>query len=325
MALPPASKGPAGSPSPTDSQRPAIERDPDSGQEPPNGRARRKAGPGQLPSQPLDPVPPAASPTTDPAAPPAAAPASPGGPAAAGGRDAPGPPAAPAVPTPPAAPAPPASVPRSVNAVNAIIHLHRAEVGRLTAYRVRLDTTTSWAITSSALVTTFAFGDPQVPHPAFLFLMFINYFFLQLEARRFRAYESSRHRVQVIERSFYREMLSDQPHDPGWTNQLVEAVEDPWITVNPLGAIGWRLRRNYLWIYAGVLITWIGKLYITPGPPESLLELVPRAAIGPVPGWLVWALVLLVYAALTALAFGARRTYPLGDDDLRRMLNEPPS
>lgn len=235
----------------------------------------------------------------------------------------------PATPTDPAQPAAPttvaAPVPRSVNAVNAIIHLHRAEMGRLTAYRVRLDTTTSWAITSSALVTTFALGDTQVPHPAFLFLMFINYFFLQLEARRFRAYEASRYRVQVIERSFYREMLSDQPPDPAWTNQLVEAVENPWITVNRLGALGWRLRRNYLWIYAGVLITWVGKLFITPRPPETLLEVVPRAAIGPIPGWLVWAVVLLVYASLTVLAFGARRTYPLGDDDLRRMLNEPTS
>ena len=94
------------------------------------------------------------------------------------------------------------STSRSVNAVNALIHLYRAEMGRLTTYRVRLDTTTSWAITSSALITTFALGNPQIPHLAFLFLMFVNFFFLHLEARRFRAYEASRHRVHLLERFF---------------------------------------------------------------------------------------------------------------------------
>jgi uncharacterized membrane protein len=68
--------------------------------------------------------------------------------------------------------------PRSTNAVTALIHLHRAEVG-LTTYRVRLDTTTSWAVTSSALVTTFALGNPQIPHVAFLFLASVILFFLQ--------------------------------------------------------------------------------------------------------------------------------------------------
>src|SRR5438477_5310438 len=79
-------------------------------------------------------------------------------------------------------------------ALNAIVHLYRAEVGRMTAYRQRLDTTTNWAITSSALVTTFSLGNPTIPHAAFLFLMFVNGFFLIVEARRFRVYEAARYR-----------------------------------------------------------------------------------------------------------------------------------
>src|SRR5437879_2817655 len=157
------------------------------------------------------------------------------------------------------------STQRSNNAVTALIHLHRAEVGRLTTYRVRLDTTTSWAVTSSALVTTFALGNPQIPHAAFLFLVAVVYFFLQLEARRFRAYEASRHRVHLLERYFYREVLGGRV-DPKWTDQLLEALEQPGMTVNRLGALGWRLRRNYLWIITAVLITWVGKLYLTGEP-----------------------------------------------------------
>src|SRR5918998_3353552 len=94
------------------------------------------------------------------------------------------------------------SEPRSTNSVNALIHLYRAEVGRMTTYRQRLDTTTNWAITSSALVTTFAIGNPLIPHTAFIFLMIIDVFFLLVEARRFRVYEAARYRVLVLEHYF---------------------------------------------------------------------------------------------------------------------------
>src|SRR5262249_1539290 len=63
-------------------------------------------------------------------------------------------------------------------ALQALIHLYRAEVGRMVTYRQRLDTTTNWAITLSALVTTFSIGNPLIPHAAFLFLMLVNVFFL---------------------------------------------------------------------------------------------------------------------------------------------------
>jgi uncharacterized membrane protein len=93
--------------------------------------------------------------------------------------------------------------PRSTNAINALIHLYRAEVGRMTTYRQRLDTTTNWAITSSALVGTFAIGNPLIPHAAFLFLMLVDVFFLWVEARRFTVYEAARYRVLLLEHYFY--------------------------------------------------------------------------------------------------------------------------
>jgi uncharacterized membrane protein len=213
------------------------------------------------------------------------------------------------------------AAPRSANAVNALIHLYRAEMGRLTAYRARLDTTTSWAVTSSALVTTFALGNERIPHAAFLFLMFVNFFFLQLEARRFRAYEASRHKVHLLERYFYPEVLG-YAVDPGWTDQLVEALRQPGRTVNRLGALGWRLRRNYVWIYAAVVVTWAGKLYLTGEPTLRLRALVARAAIGSIPGGLVAAAVGVFYAFLIVVAVGARRIYPLGDDEARHLMEE---
>src|SRR5437868_10732778 len=154
----------------------------------------------------------------------------------------------------------------TAGALNALVHLYRAEVGRMTAYRQRLDTTTNWGITSSALVTTFALGNTEISHAAFLFLMFINFFFLIVEARRFRVYEAARFRVLLLERYFYPEVLG-QPVSKSWRRQLIEALRTPFSypAVGVLGAVGWRLRRNYLWIYGAVLVTWIGKLEISGG------------------------------------------------------------
>src|SRR5919202_3224782 len=110
-------------------------------------------------------------------------------------------------------------VARSTNAITALIHLYRAEASGITSSRQRLDTTTSWAITSSALVTTFTLGNSQISHAAVLFLIFLNLFFLQVEARRYCAYEASRYRVLLLERWFYAEILGNAV-DPGWIYSL---------------------------------------------------------------------------------------------------------
>lgn len=209
----------------------------------------------------------------------------------------------------------------SPSVVNSLVHLYRAEVGRLTTYRVRLDTTTNWAITTSALVISFTFANPEIPHAAILVLLFLDYFFLQLEARRFRAYESSRYRVHVLERFFFPQMLG-APVDPRWTRQLVDVLQSPGLTVNYLGALGWRLRRNYLWIYAAVLLSWAAKLYMQGGPPAGIEQWVDRAALASAPGWLVALLVGCFSVYLLAVAAGARRIYPFGDEAAREIMEQ---
>ena len=192
----------------------------------------------------------------------------------------------------------------------------------MTTYRQRLDTTTNWAITSSALVTTFALGNNQIPHAAFLFLMFVNVFFLTVEARRFRVYEATRFRVLLLERYFYPEALGEPSHGD-WQHHLIEALRTPFSypSVGFLGAIGWRLRRNYLWIYLAVLLTWIAKLDIAGGPGADLIR---EAAIGRLPGILVWLAVGLSYLVLAAIGLLAKRTYPMGTEAARAMLSCEP-
>ncbi|MBV8714310.1 MAG: DUF2270 domain-containing protein [Chloroflexi bacterium] len=209
----------------------------------------------------------------------------------------------------------------SISALNALVHLYRAEVGRMTAYRQRLDTTTNWAITSSALVTTFSLGNATIPHEAFLFLMFVNGFFLLTEARRFRVYEAARYRVLLLERYFYPEVLGDGSQR-AWQPALIEALRTPYSypPVQMLAAIGWRLRRNYLWIYAAVLLTWVGKLEIGGGSAD----LIAAASIGRVPGAIVWAAVVLTYAALFGIGVLAKRTYPMGSEAAQAVLRQEP-
>src|SRR5207245_244847 len=160
----------------------------------------------------------------------------------------------------------------------------------------RLDTTTNWAITSSALVTTFSLGNPAIPHAAFLFLMFVNAFFLVVEARRFRVCEAARYRVLLMERYVYPELIGDGSAR-NWKPALIEALRTPYSypPVGMLGAVAWRLRRNYLWIYVAVLLTWIAKLEIAGG---SAADLIGGASIGRVPGSVVWALVIVTYLVL---------------------------
>jgi uncharacterized membrane protein len=208
------------------------------------------------------------------------------------------------------------------SALNALVHLYRAEVGRLTAYRQRLDTSTNWAITSSALVTTFSLGNQSIPHAAFLFLMFVDAFFLVVEARRFRVYEAARYRVLLIERYMYPEILGEAS-TRAWKPALIESLRTPYSypPVAMLAAIGWRLRRNYLWIYAAVLLTWIAKLEIVGG---GSADLIAQAGIGRLPGAIIWALVLGAYAALVAIGVLAKRTYPMGSEAAQAVLKQEP-
>jgi uncharacterized membrane protein len=207
----------------------------------------------------------------------------------------------------------------SSNATNGLIHLYRAEVGRLTAYRARLDTTTSWAISSSALVATLVFGSAAVSHAALLFLMVLNYFFLHLEARRFRYYEVSRYRVHVMERYFYPALLG-QPVSPSWTTTLIEQLQHPITPLGHAGALGWRVRRTYMFLFVAVLVAWLSKLDVSGGWTSSALEFVDRAAVGSIPGAAVLAAVAALYGWLAILALMAARLYPLGDEDVREQV-----
>jgi uncharacterized membrane protein len=199
---------------------------------------------------------------------------------------------------------------RNGNRTNSLIHLYRGELGRMTLYRVRLDTTTNWAVVTTAGIVTFALGNAAVPHAVFLFAMLLTLFFLNLEARRFRIYETAHRRVRLLERGFYAEVLGGQP-EAGWERALWQHLHHPESPVTRLSALGWRLRRTYLWIYLALLLAWWGKLTVMHQNTRGALA---EAAIGSVPGLTVALLVGAFYLLLTVVAIIGSLRYPLEAD-----------
>ena len=143
--------------------------------------------------------------------------------------------------------------------------------------------------------------------------MFLLFFFLHLEARRFRVYELSRHRVRVLERHFYGEMLTGETNDQ-WKRDLLQSLHSPRSPVSYLNALGWRLRRNYLWLYTGVFIIWFIKLDFVEGQSLSLAEFVSRADVGRLPGAATLAGVASFYLVLLALSVSSSMRHRLEDD-----------
>lgn len=180
----------------------------------------------------------------------------------------------------------------------------------MTSYRVRLDTTTNWAVVTTAGIITFALGNEAVPHGVFPFAMLLTLFFLNLEARRFRIYEMTHRRVRLLERGFYAEVLGGEVL-PGWRQTLQASLEHPESPISWLESLGWRLRRTYLLIYAALLAAWWGKLVVL--YPNSRVTF-KDFGIGPLPGALVIVIVGVLYLALVLLAVLASRRSTLEAD-----------
>lgn len=196
--------------------------------------------------------------------------------------------------------------PEHSSAETALIHLYRAEVGRMTTYRVRLDTTTNWAILTTAGAATFALGNDEVSHVVILMAMLFTFYFMYLEARRFQVYEMAYQRVRLLERHFYRQLLGEAA-DGSWRTDLLALMNLPRSRFSRLEAIGWRLRRNYLGIHLALAVVWLLKLAnLEVGGAVKVEELLEHAAVGPMPGRMVLVAVAVYIATVCVIAAASR-------------------
>jgi uncharacterized membrane protein len=186
----------------------------------------------------------------------------------------------------------------------ALIHLYRGELGRMTVYRTRLDTTTNWAVGTSAALTTFSLGQERAPHFVFLLAVFLDLIFLWMEIRRFRFYELIRQRVRLLELGFYAVVLG-KPAREGWEEALWKSLEVPQSPINRMQAASVRLRRNYLWLFIAVYLGWLVKLSF------GHEGMVASAAVGILPGALVLGISGVILLALAIVA----ATYRLPEEE----------
>ncbi len=184
--------------------------------------------------------------------------------------------------------------------VTALVHLYRGELGRVTSYRMRLDTTTNWAVGTTAAVTTVALGSATTPHYVFGLPFSLVLLFLSMEATRYRVLETVRRRVRLLEQGFYVELLRARPAGD-WRERLTSELEKPELPITYVQALAVRLRRSYLWLVGIIFLTWMVKLHLVGHIPDA-------AAVGPLPGWVVIVLVGLQFVPLVviALSYSAR-------------------
>ena len=153
---------------------------------------------------------------------------------------------------------------------------------------------------------------PTAHHGVILFAMVLVLLLLVIESRRYRFFDVYRARVRKIERHYFAQIFAPQPDvAPNWLSVLGDSLRKPQFLVSHRVAFARRLRRNYLHMYFILLLAWVLKISTPSLQPEgvsigfvrSLWEAVDNAALGPVPGWLVVAIIVVSFAGLLAAAF----------------------
>jgi uncharacterized membrane protein len=187
--------------------------------------------------------------------------------------------------------------------ITAIVHLYRGEVSRANTWRQRLDQTTHWAIFVTASALGFAFGNEVATHFSLLYTNIVLLILLGLEARRFRFFDVWRARIRKIETNFFAPILRRELTSPeqDWMLLVAEDLRVPHFHLSRLQAFRLRLVRNYLQIFAVVLLAWIIKLSVHPVQVDTWTEIYNRCAVGPVPGWVTLCTVALFYGGLVAI------------------------
>jgi uncharacterized membrane protein len=217
-----------------------------------------------------------------------------------------------------AKPGPPIFPTNSVEFVNAISHYYRGEMARMMSWRDRLDRTTNWAITGVGAMLSISLSSAQAHHGVLLFAMVLIFLLLFIETRRYRFFHVYRTRVRLIERNYYARILAPRDLvDPvHWMSQLGEDLRLPRFSMTRNQAMARRLRRNYIWLFLILLLSWLLKtttsvLQATGAAPamvHSTGELFKNAAIGYLPGWVIGILILSFYGWMFYIMLKHRET-----------------
>lgn len=208
--------------------------------------------------------------------------------------------------------------------VNAMTHFYRGELGRIMVWRQRLDMTTNWAVVTASAVVTFALSHRDVTHLIFLIANFMMLLLLWIEGRRYRYYDAFRARVRMLEAHFLVPVVMKRGEgiEGDWRHLLAEDLLLPSFKIGIRESLSRRLKRNYIWIFLILLVTWGLKICLHPPhdrTPSTIVEFLHAAQDGqPLPPQLFWGSVLAFYALVIALAIYAQKErYASGEMERR--------
>lgn len=189
-----------------------------------------------------------------------------------------------------------------------LVHFYRAVVSHMDVWRLRMDATTNWAAVTVAGMITFSFSTLTAPHYVLLLALVFQFVFLLMESRRYQTFDLWRRRFRVLNRALIVPALDDARSTESGAAELQQLSRDLGRTVPHLSlfhAAGYRIRRNYGYLFGVTLLAWLLKLEVHPGAAQSAGELARRAAIAFIPGWLVIAVVVTSVLSLLAIAVTA--------------------
>jgi uncharacterized membrane protein len=195
--------------------------------------------------------------------------------------------------------------------VNALSHFYRGELGRMMIWRQRLDTTTTWAITTTSTICTVAFSFRELSHLIFLFNLAIVSIMLWIEARRYRFYDAFRARVRLLEAHFLVPIMMQKTDmlQGNWKELLCEDLILPAFKISTFEAVGRRLKRNYVFLYVILEAAWLAKIFMhAPQPVNSWKGLYAALAVGELPSWIVATLFLATLVTVVGFAIYISRT-----------------
>jgi len=189
--------------------------------------------------------------------------------------------------------------------INTIAHYYRGEIARMSGWRDRIDRTTNWAITVVAAMLSVSLSSATAHHGVLLFAMLLVLLMLAIEARRYRFFDVYRARVRRLERNYFAQVFDPSGIVPDdWPLAIAADLRKPVFNLSYGVAISRRLRRNYCWMFAILLLAWVIKITSSKLQKEgvqfefvqSSREILANAALGPIPGWAVTLAVVLFYA-----------------------------
>ena len=195
--------------------------------------------------------------------------------------------------------------------LSVMVHFYRGEISRSVTWRARLDATTNWAVLTTAGMLSFGFASADHPHILLLLSNFVILAYLIIEARRYRYFEVYRARVRMIEENFLIPIITRQLESPmgSWREMVAMDLDLPKYKTTFLEAMGFRLRRNYMWILLILLGGWLVKLYVHPSFATSWSEYWNRMAVGEFPPSAILGFGIAFYGSLVAVMWFSRHIH----------------